>query len=81
MSWNIEGLTRNVTNLDYFAQKFRPVLIFLSEPQVFQCDIKQVLQPLTVKYKFFLNSEDSYDESIPLDKSKAKGGTLALRDA
>ena len=78
MSWNLEGLSRNVHSLKFFIESFSPSLVFLSEPQVFQCDITMVLQNISPLYSFYLNSEDKYDESLALKKSRAKGGTLLL---
>ena len=81
LSWNIEGLSRNINNLDHFINQFHPSMIFLSEPQVFACDIRKILEPLSPRFSFFLNSEDFHDEILALDHYKAKGGTLALWDS
>ena len=80
ISWNIEGLARNVYNLDHFLCEFKPSLVFLSEPQVFQCDIDRLMIPFNGKYKFVLNSKDSHDLDLPMEKLKAKGGTMAMWD-
>jgi len=40
LSWNIEGLSRNINNLDHFVNQFHPSMIFLSDPQVFACDVR-----------------------------------------
>ena len=40
-----------------------------------------MLEPLSLKFKFFLNSEHSHNEILALDNLKAKGGTLALWDS
>ena len=55
-----------------------PSLVFLSEPQVFQSDIRNTAQYFQPDYCYFLNSEDSNDPDLPLIKSKAKGGTMIL---
>ena len=81
ISWNIEGLARNINNLDHFIHVLHPTMIFLSEPQVFACDVRQILQPLSANFNYFLNSEDSHDETLALDYVKAKGGTLAIWDS
>ena len=52
--------------------------MFLSEPQVFQADIKGFLTNVQHEYYFSLNSDDLYDPELALMKSKAVGGTLAL---
>ena len=77
-SWNIEGIRRNIHSLKYFADLHKPDLIFLSEPQIFQCDIKSLFRTLEVQYSYHLNSEDLLQPDLPLEQSKAKGGTLAV---
>ena len=54
--------------------------MFLSEPQIFACDVARVYKVFTGKFNYFLNSEDNYDLDLPLVKLKAKGGTMALWD-
>ena len=58
--------------------KNNPALVFISEPQLFTCDSLIVLGSIKSSYKFHLNSEDNYDQDLPLSKMKAWGGTLAL---
>jgi hypothetical protein len=53
ISWNIEGLARNVYNLDHFLSEFRPSLVFLSEPQVFQCDIDRLMTIFSGKRQIY----------------------------
>jgi hypothetical protein len=78
MSWNIEGLERNIYNLDHFTNSVRPSLVFLSEPQIFACDVTRVMTMFEGSYKYNLNSEDKHDLDIPLDRMRAKGGTMAM---
>ena len=52
--------------------------MFLSEPQLFQCDSSQALAPLLPTYSHHLNSEDFYFPELALEKHQAHGGTLAL---
>ena len=59
-------------------EKFAPSLVFLSEPQTFQCDIRNVTLDMFPLYNFYLNSEDIFDQSLALEKSRAKGGTMLL---
>ena len=77
ISWNIEGLRRNAYNLLHFICVNKPLLIFLSEPQVFSCDIDSIVTIFS-SYKFYLNSPDLYDPNLPLTNLRARGGTLAL---
>ena len=52
--------------------------MFLSEPQLFQCDAALALNPLVPTYCFHLNSEDKYYQELALEQRQAHGGTLAL---
>ena len=78
ISWNIEGLQRNIYNLDHFLLKYKPSLVFLSEPQIFVCDVARVMELFGDKFKYSLNSEDCHDLDLPLDRVRAKGGTMAM---
>jgi hypothetical protein len=78
ISWNVEGVERNLYNLEHFIVTDKPDLVFLSEPQIFSCDISRVMGPFNGKYKFSLNSEDCHDPDLPLERFRAKGGTLAM---
>ena len=78
LSWNIEGAKRGSHNLAHFADHHHPSLIFLSEPQLFQCDATLALSPLLPTYCHHLNSEDTFYPELALDKGHAHGGTLAL---
>ena len=73
MSWNIEGLERNIYNLHHFISDVKPCLVFLSEPQIFACDVARVMSLFLGSYNYELNSEDKYDLDIPLDRLRAKG--------
>ena len=77
-SWNIEGLRRNIHSLKHFIGLYDPHLIFLSEPQIFQCDIDSLFKTLEGQFSFHLNSEDLLHPELALEHHKAKGGTLAL---
>ena len=55
-----------------------PDIISLSEPQIFQCDVQEVMKYLKGDYCYFLNSDDLHDPELPLIKSKSQGGTLML---
>ena len=78
LSWNIEGAKRGAHNLAHFVEIHHPALMFLSEPQLFQCDASLALAPLLPTYCHHLNSEDTYYPELALDKRHANGGTLAL---
>ena len=55
-----------------------PDLVFLSEPQLFQCDAESLTSMLRGKYCYNLNSEDIYCPELPLTARKAHGGTMVL---
>ena len=46
VSWNIEGAMRGASSLSHFAFILSQALIFLSKPQLFQCDTARALAPL-----------------------------------
>ena len=78
LSWNIEGAKRGAANLNHFVKIYHPALVFLSEPQLFQCDTSLALAPLLPTYCHHLNSEDRFYPDLALEKRHAHGGTLAL---
>ena len=78
LTWNIEGLKRNVFVLSDILRGKNCSLAFLSEPQAYQSDLHYVSQYLGSDYYLTLNSDDLYDTELPLYKSKAKGGTMVL---
>ena len=78
MTWNIEGLVRNIHNLRHFTILHKPDLIFISEPQIYQNDVELTMVHLRGEYNFALNSADNYDPELPLVKPRAFGGTMVL---
>ena len=78
MTWNIEGLKRNVLNLKHFLDIHIPDLVFLSEPQAFSFDLKRHLDLLGDSYCAELNSDDKHDEELPLFRNKSHGGTMVI---
>ena len=78
LTWNLEGLKRNLLNLKYFIDLTHCDLIFISEPNVFNHDAQNLLKQLNNYYHFSLNSEDKFDEEAPFTKSKTHGGTMVL---
>ena len=77
-TWNIEGIKRNIFSLQYFVRKADPNLIFISEPQIFQFDLKLAMKHLSGEYDYSLNSDDKFDPELGLLKTKAHGGTMIL---
>ena len=78
ISWNIEGFSKNYFPLLQLMKKFSAMLIFISEPQIYQCDLQPLLQPFLGTYSAHLNSEDVHDLELPLTHPRAKGGTLIM---
>ena len=78
LSWNIEGFHRNHFNLKHFVDTCAPDLIFLSEPQSYQCDIFGHFDCFLGNYCYILNSEDLICPDLPLEVNKAKGGTMVM---
>ena len=78
MTWNIEGLFRNIFGLKHFISIHSPDLIFISEPQIYQNDVNMAMLHLQGEYNFALNSADSFDPELPLIKPKATGGTMVM---
>ena len=78
MTWNIEGIKPHQYFLSEALLSQLPDLVFLSEPQAFQCDMDPAMKSVCHEYCHWLNSEDLYDQDLPLVKSKSKGGTLAM---
>ena len=78
MSWNIEGIKNHIFMLKDVLFTSNVDFIFLSEPQVYQCDVQQALKYLDGDYCYHLNSEDLFDPELPLLTSRSFGGTMAL---
>ena len=78
MTWNIEGLKQHQFVLADVLLSHLPDIVFLSEPLVFQTDIQSCLNTVQHEYCHSLNSSDLYDRDLPILKSRAIGGTLAL---
>ena len=78
LTWNLEGLFRNIFHLKYFTNNIKPDFIFIGEPQIFQHDLNMVMKPLQGEYKWSLNSADKLDPDLPFVKSKAHGGTMIM---
>ena len=78
MTWNIEGVRRNIFNLVELCFQYKPDFILIAEPQVYKCDIDLTMSYLKGHYSFYLNSMDIFDPELPILKTKAHGGTLVL---
>ena len=78
LTWNIEGLKKNIFNLKYFISLSSPDLLFLSEPNLFSHDLGPLMKHLGDEYSWYLNSEDKFDNEAPFCKNKTFGGTMVL---
>ena len=55
-----------------------PDFIILSEPNLYQCDLKTEMNVLHAQYQCYLNSPDFHNDELPLYQRKSYGGTMAL---
>ena len=78
LTWNIEGMKRNLFSLRNFTDLHQPHIIFLSEPQVFQSDLPAISKYFKGEYHLSLNSEDLHSPELSLTSVRAKGGTLVM---
>ena len=78
LTWNAEGLKSSIFALKEFLEENDPDLVFISESQTFQTDIKPILQPINHEYDFFLNSDDLHSPESTSNHSVSYGGTLVL---
>ena len=78
MTWNCEGLARNIYGLQNFISDDLPDLVFISEPQVYECDLEKIMAPLQGEYCYSVKPSDNIDPELPLVRSKPHGGVMAL---
>ena len=78
MTWNIENIKPNQYFLSDLLLSQQPDIVHISEPQTYQSDIALCMNNVKHEYCYWLNSDDIYDPDLPLEKSKAVGGTLAM---
>ena len=71
-------MKKNVFNLKFFTDKYKPHFLFLSEHQIFQSDLPAITKYFKGEYSIALNSEDLHDPDLVLTSSKAKGGTAVM---
>ena len=75
---NCEGFRRVSSDLPDIANEYEADLIFISEPHLFQSDLKISTELFHHKYFSSLNSADKFDNHLALRTSRAFGGTLTL---
>ena len=78
MTWNVEGIKSHAYVLSDVLLSHLPDMAFLSEPMIFQTDLENSMSYVQHEYCYWLSSEDLHEPDIPLIKSKAAGGTLAM---
>ena len=78
MTWNIECIKPNQFFLCDLLLSQQPDIVHIAEPQCYQGDIALCMNNVKHEYNYWLNSDDIYDPDLPLEKSKAVGGTLAM---
>ena len=55
LSWNIEGFRKGLPTLLFYIKKHSPSLLFLSEPQIYNCDLSAVISDIG-PYKILLKT-------------------------
>ena len=79
LTWNCENIKNNIYCLkDFLYQEFPADLIFLSEPNIFQHDLKSAASQLKSNYCMYLNSDDLHDPELAMIRSRIMGGTLVM---
>ena len=78
MTWNCENLKNNIYPLKDVIKQRPADLIFLTEPNIFQSDQKQLLSHLHHQYKYCLNTDDLHDPDLAMTRCRMVGGTLIL---
>ena len=78
LSWNVEELKRNFYNLRHFCDQFKPNLLFLSEAQIFHCDLPLVSPYFNGLYSIHLNSDETDQEGLAMVSNKSHGGTVIM---
>ena len=71
-------MKKNVFNLKSFTDQYKPKLLFLSEPQLFQSDLPSITRYFKGEYTTVLNSEDLHNPDLMLTTCRAKGGTIVM---
>ena len=57
---------------------FKPDLVFLSEAQIFKCDLPLVSPYFNGHYSIHLNSDENSCEGLAMVSNKSHGGTAIL---
>ena len=78
ITWNCEGFRRVSSDLLDIVNESQADLIFISEPHLFQSDLKISTELFNQNYCSSLNSADKFDNDLALSTSRAFGGTLTL---
>ena len=78
LTWNIEGFSRSKYISKSLIDETNPDFIFLSEPQLYSCDLLHEMSLFKNSYSSCLNSIDLFDNDFPLTRRKTIGGTMVL---
>ena len=74
----MENIRKNIFALRDILNSEKASLVFLSETQAYQCDLPGIAQYLDHDYCYAMNSDDLFDQDLPLVNSRAKGGTMVM---
>ena len=78
LTWNVEGISRDVFNLLDLAEAEQSSVIFIAEHWLHLLDAPLTFDEYFHQYSYFLNFEYRHDPLLSLTKSRAHGGTFAL---
>ena len=78
LTWNVEGLKRNMFSLKNYTDLESPDFVFLSEPQIFSSDLAYCMSPFRGEYSCELNSAEKCDPLLAMTRTRAHGGVLVM---
>ena len=68
MTWNIECVKPHKFILSEIVLSQLPDLVFISEPQIYQSDVDNLMMTVKHEYCYWLNSDDLFAPDLPLQK-------------
>ena len=78
LTWNIEGLKRNIYSLKKLITYSKADFVFMAEPQIFQSELQYCMAPFRGEYSYELNSADKFDPELAMTRTHARGGTKIM---
>ena len=78
LTWNVEGMKRNMYSLKTFTELASPDLVFLAEPQIFTSDLPHCMSPFRGEYSCELSTDERDDPVLAMSRSRATGGVMVM---